>query len=113
MRVTTKLSIAPALSAVITASGTPDEGQSYSLTCEVRGDEQLAVNSRRFGWDKDGTEHSRNATITFNPLRRSDAGEYKCSTTIGSPYLTGTHTVTKTMMVAVNRKFQYNTSIVI
>ena len=34
----------------VAASGQPVEGQSYSLTCEVRGDESLTVTGR-FQWD--------------------------------------------------------------
>ena len=91
----------PALSAVITASGQPDEGLSFSLTCDVRGDEQLAVSSRVLRWDKDGREYSRNPTLTFNPLRRDDAGEYRCTSTFFSPYLTGSRTVTQTRILTV------------
>ena len=97
------------MSAVITASGQPDEGQSYSLTCEVRGDERLAVSSSTLRWDKDGREYSRNPTLTFNPLRRDDAGEYRCTSTFSSPYLTGSRTVTQTRTLTVNRKkIQYD-----
>ena len=94
----------PALSAVITASGQPDEGQSYSLTCEVRGDEQLAVSSSTLQWYKKGRKYSQNLTLTFNPLRRDDAGGYRCTSTFSSPYLTGSRTVTQTMILSVNCK---------
>ena len=69
MEVTYCLS-APAVSAVITASGTPDEGQSYSLTCELRGAELLAITNPRFRWDEVGGAMGilRAATLTFNPL---------------------------------------------
>jgi hypothetical protein len=77
--------VAPPLSAVITANGQPNEGQSYSLTCAVSGDELLAVNSQSFRWDRvGGSMISLLATLTFNPLRPSDAGEYRCTSTIGS-----------------------------
>ena len=95
----------PALSAVITASGQPNEGQSYSLTCEVRGDERLAVSSSTLRWDKDGREYSRNPTLTFNPLRPDDAGEYRCTSNFSSPYLTGSRTVIQTRTVTVNSKY--------
>ena len=89
----------PALSAVITASGMNIEGQSYSLTCTVQGTDPSAVSSQTFQWDKDGTEYSQVNPITFNPLMSSDAGEYRCTTTIGLSYLTGTRTVTNTLTV--------------
>ena len=94
----------PALAAVITASGQPVEGQRYSLTCEVVGDELLRVSSRSLRWNKDGVETSSNPTLTFNSLSPSDAAEYRCTSTITSPYLTGTHTVTTTMTVTVHGK---------
>ena len=97
----------PTLSAVITASGQPNEGQSYSLTCEVRGDERLAPTRQRFRWDKVGESSniSRVATFTFNPLRRDDAGVYRCTSTFFSPYLTGSRTLTRTIVVTVNREY--------
>ena len=95
----------PALSAIITTSGAFDEGASISLTCEVIGDERLAVSFSTFRWDKDGREYSRNPTLTFNPLRRDDAGEYRCTSTFFSPYLTGSRTVTQTIVVTVNSKY--------
>ena len=96
---------APSLSAIITPSGSPDEGQSYSLTCAVRGDESLMSN-RRFQWDrvKGSMGISQEPTLTFNPLRRSDAGRYMCTATFSSPYLTGTRTVTAAHNVVVNGK---------
>ena len=50
MEVTLTVSTAPALLAVITASGPPDEGQIYSLTCELRGADLLAITNPRFRW---------------------------------------------------------------
>ena len=98
----------PALSAVITASGQPGEGQNYSLTCEVRGDEQLAVSSSTLQWDKDGREYSHNLTLTFNPLRLDDAGEYRCISTLFSPYLIGSRTVmTQITLICKWQKFSY------
>ena len=96
------------LSAVITASGPPDEGQSYILICTVRGDESLAVFDRTYRWDSfKFTGVSRVPTLTFNPLRRSDEGRYQCITFFSSPYLTKTRSVIATHNVVVNSK-QYN-----
>ena len=98
----------PALSAVITASGQSIEGQSYSLTCEVVGDESLAVSNRLLRWDKDGVETSRNPTLTFNPLSPSDAAEYMCTSNFLSPYFTESRTVTTTVTVTVHGQLLAN-----
>ena len=69
------------MSAAITISGQPNEGQSYTLTCDVSGDEMLAPTNRRFQWDRVGgmVGVSQAATLTFNSLSPSDAGEYMCT----------------------------------
>ena len=101
---------APALSATITANGQPNEGQSYSLTCDVNGDESLAVTSRTFQWDRVGGSArgnvSRSSVLTFNTLSRDDDGEYMCTSTFTSPYLTNTQTVTAITMVTINRELK-------
>ena len=96
------------LSASITANGEPNEGQSYSLTCDVNGDESLAVTSRTFRWDRVGGSGSvsLSSVLTFNTLSRDDDGEYRCTSTFTSPYLTNTQTVTATTMVTITRELK-------
>ena len=97
---------APHLSAVITTNGLLDEGVRYSLMCAVRGDERLAVSGRSFRWDRVGGSIGieRTAALTFNELRHRDEGEYRCTSTITSPYLTNSRTVTNTTTVRVMSK---------
>jgi hypothetical protein len=99
---------APTLSAVITTNGPAVEGQSYTLTCAVSGDELLAPTNRRFQWDRvggmEGISREPDGTLTFNPLSPSDAGEYMCTSSFLSPYLTGRQTVTGRVTVMVTRK---------
>ena len=92
------------MSAVITTSGTPEEGQSFSLTCEIRGAERLAAFNRRFRWDEVGATFGilRETTLTFNSLSLSDTGTYQCTHNFASPYLIETRTVTDTVTVTVN-----------
>jgi hypothetical protein len=96
---------APPLSAVITTSGQAVEGQSYTLTCAVRGDELLASTSKRFQWDRvggmEGISREPDGTLTFNPLSPSDAGEYMCTSSFLSPYVTGTQIVRRRVEVTV------------
>ena len=100
--------IAPELSVVITLNGQPNEGQSYSLTCAVNGDESLAVTSRTFQWDRVGGSGSvsQSSDLTFNTLSRDDDGEYMCISTFNSPYLTNTQTVTATTNITINRELK-------
>jgi hypothetical protein len=99
--------LAPTLSADITPGGQPNEGQRYSLTCAVSGDEMLAVSARSVRWERVGVriEVSREFTITFNLLRTSDAGEYRCTYIISSPYILRTLVITETYAVAINRMY--------
>jgi hypothetical protein len=96
---------APALSAVITASGQAVKGQNYTLTCAVSGDELLAPTNKRFQWDRvggmEGVSREPDGTLTFNPLSPSDAGEYMCTSSFLSPYLSGNLMVTRTLPVSV------------
>ena len=95
---------APDLSVVITTSGQRAEGRNYSLTCEISGDERLAVSERAFRWDKVGGSVailSRESVLAFDALSPEDAGEYRCTSIVTSPYLTGTRAVTGTESVAV------------
>ena len=100
--------VAPELLAVIAASGPPFEGSNYTLTCQVSGDELLATINRSFMWNVfgdmvnmlQGPAH----ILTFNPLTRSDTGEYRCTATITSPYLIESRRVMGSKTVTVNCK---------
>ena len=74
------------------------EGQRYTLTCAVSGDEFLAPTNRRFQWD---TGIHNGATLTFNPIRPGDSGDYRCTASFDTRFLTGTQRVTETVRVAV------------
>ena len=69
------------------------------------GDESLDVPSigRRFRWDRlTPTPQNgilREATLSFTPLTLDDAGDYMCTNTIISPYLTESFTRTETFTV--------------
>ena len=75
--------------------------------CEVRGDERLAVSGRRFRWDRAGGRMgiAHEANLTFIRLSRADEGNYTCTSTITSPYLTSSLTVNITVGVEIGRKF--------
>ena len=90
---------------VITPNGSANEGQAYSLSCELTGDESLAVIMRHFQWETltsraQVDEHN----LLFDPLSRDDQGEYRCTTTITSPYLTGNHSRTMVKNIVVKCK---------
>ena len=97
--------LAPPLTLVISPSGSPTEGQAYSLTCDLMGDESLDVTDadNRFRWDRLTpslrSAVTRTATLSFTSLGLADAGEYECTNNINSPYLTGSITLTATFTV--------------
>ena len=86
------LSLAPPVSVLISDGGaTPTAGQNYQLTCSVTGAENLnAVITYRWT-SNDGSGQSQvgtnSSTLSFTPLRLSDAGSYVCGVTITSSYL--------------------------
>ena len=86
---------------VITPNGPAAVEQTYSLTCDLMGDESLDVPDvdNRFRWDRLTPTFQREvrigATLSFTPLTVADAGNYRCINTITSPYLTNNRTHTK------------------
>ena len=100
--------IAPPLALVFSTSGPPNEGQTYSLTCDLMGDESLAVSATSIRWDRLTpnfmmTVH-RGATLSFTSLSRDDEGQYMCTTNIMSPYTTSSQTEMETTSFTVIRK---------
>ena len=93
---------------VITPNGSPIEGETYSLSCDLMGDESLDVTVSSIRWDRLTPTFKmgilREATLSFTPLTVADAGDYNCTNTITSPYLTSTRTETQTETVSVNGK---------
>ena len=97
--------IAPLLILVITPNGSPIEGQTYSLTCDLMGDESLNV-TERFRWDKLTPAPPKcsiiyAATLSFTPLTVANAGDYMCTNNITSQYLTSIITETQVATVEV------------
>ena len=102
---------APPLTFIIIPNGPPIEGQTYSLTCDLMGDESLDVADvdNRFRWDRLTpslqTGILRAATLSFTPLTLADTGDYMCTNNIVSPYLTDSITHTETFTVSITGKF--------
>ena len=100
--------IAPPLTLVFSTSGPPNEGQTYSLTCDLMGHESLAVSATSIRWDRLTPNFMmavhRGATLSFTSLSRDDEGQYMCTTTIMSPYTTSSQTEMETTSFTVIRK---------
>ena len=102
---------APSLTFVITPIGIPIEGQTYSLTCDLMGDESLDVADveNRFRWDRLTPSPQMGilqaATLSFTPLILADTGDYMCTNNIVSPYLTSNITHTETFTVSITGKY--------
>ena len=73
------------------------------------GDESLDVTERRFRWDRLTPTFQngilRAATHSFTPLTVAHTGDYRCTNTITSPYLTSTRTRTVTITISVTGMF--------
>ena len=100
---------APPLTLVITPNGPAAEGQTYSLTCDLMGDESLDVADvdNRFRWDRlTPTFQStliRAPTLSFTPaLMVADEGQYECINNINSQYIIGSITFIETFTVSVS-----------
>ena len=91
---------------IITSDESPIEGENYSLTCELMGDDSLGVTERTFRWDRLSPTFAdgilRAATLSFTPLTRDDEGQYRCTNTISSTYA-GSQTRVETKTLRVNR----------
>ena len=86
------LSPVPSVSVQITDGGdTPTAGENYQLTCSVSGAENLNP-TVTYQWIKNSGGQAQVgtlSTLSFTPLRLSDAASYVCTITISSSYLTG------------------------
>ena len=60
--------LVPPLTLVITPNGSPNEGHSYSLTCDLMGDESLDVTATSIRWDR------------ITPASQSQSGIHRTAT---------------------------------
>ena len=88
-------SIAPAVSASVSRSGSRTEGDQYTLTCTVSGHQSLMA-TVTYQWSRGSTilnsQTSSRYTFTanrliFNPVDREDSGTYTCRATVRSSLL--------------------------
>ena len=102
---------APPLTLVVTPNGSHVEGETYSLTCDLVGDESLDVAdvNNRFRWDRLTPSFQeailRAATLSFTPLTLADTGDYICTNNFVSPYLIGSITHTETFTVSITGNY--------
>ncbi|XP_064386180.1 sushi, von Willebrand factor type A, EGF and pentraxin domain-containing protein 1-like isoform X2 [Halichondria panicea] len=81
------------LIAVITSSGGPMAGQSFSFTCSLSGGASLQP-TLSYQWTREGgLLMTSTATLNFDTLYLSDAGQYNCQVILTSSQLEGEHTV--------------------
>ncbi|XP_064386204.1 uncharacterized protein LOC135334805 isoform X2 [Halichondria panicea] len=81
------------LLAVISPSGGPMAGQSFSLTCSLSGGASLQP-TLSYQWTREGGSlMTSTATLNFDTLYLSDAGQYSCQVILTSSQLEGGHTV--------------------
>ncbi len=81
------------LIAVISPSVGPKAGQSFSLTCSLTGGASLQP-TLSYQWTREGGSlMTSTATLNFDTLYLSDAGQYSCQVILTSSQLEGQHTV--------------------
>ena len=86
---------APEVTVNVSATGTPIVGgTNYSLTCDHDAPQSLMATVQSALVTPGGTMLTP-LPHTFNPLLVADGGEYRCSATVSSPYLTGAFTATQ------------------
>ena len=91
----------------VTTSGVPIIGQNiYMLTCKALVADHLCP-LISYRWTKrNGTvAQPENRTITFSPLRLSDAGQYTCHVTVYSYRFNNEVTVMKSHEVRIHSRF--------
>ena len=90
------------------SSSEANEGQAYSLSCDIMGDESLDVTQQIIRWDRltpqVQTSIHDGRVLSFDPLSHDDEGLYRCTTTITSPYLTNTRSQLGEFTFIANRK---------
>ena len=102
--------VAPSISIDIYANETPAEQESYALTCNISGHEQLANPTISYMWTKNDTmlmpDSTNSSTLIFPSLRLSDAANYKCIATVASSYLNSAITANETYTLQLNGKYR-------
>ena len=76
---------------VITPTGTPTAGDTFSLDCSVTRMDDSAI----YQWfDSNGTQLVNISQLQFSPLRASEGGAYTCRATVRGVVAEGTATIT-------------------
>ena len=83
-----QLNLAPTVEARVSGEGNPIAGERYTLVCTVHGAEKLSSNMT-YQWTRIETHFisSMVSTLTFSPVKLSDAGNYMCTVSVSSDYL--------------------------
>ena len=81
-------------------------GESYVLTCRVFGAENLHP-TITYQWMKNGGQivGTNFSTLSFTPVRLSDAANYSCMVTIVSSYLTASVTAVASQSVRIQSMY--------
>ena len=75
---------------MVTPTGTPTAGETFSLNCSVSGIDDPAT----YQWfDSNGTQLTNTSELQFSPLRASEGGDYTCRAVVRGVVLEETTTV--------------------
>ena len=98
------------ISVVVTSSGVPTVGQSYSLTCSVSGADYLnpTIVYQWFETGDPGVVLARSVNLQLPPLQLTDDSHYTCQATVSSSYLTEDLIFNQTQDVTIRSKLHHD-----
>ncbi len=83
---------------MVTPSGSPMAGQSFTLTCSLTGGDSLSP-TVSYQWRRGESLLTNSPTFHFDSLYLSDTGQYRCVVRLSSSQLNQEHTVTETYSI--------------
>ena len=100
----------PSISVIVSDNTSGIAGESYALNCRVLGTENLHP-SITYQWMKSTSsglmQVGTNSTLSFRPIRLSDAANYSCIVIIASGYLVTSITAMASHSIRIKvRRFQ-------
>ncbi len=91
---------------MVTPSGSPMAGQSFTLTCSLTGGDSLSP-TVSYQWRRGESLLTNSPILHFDSLYLSDVGQYSCVVILSSSLLDQEYTVTGTYNIEFISKYVY------